>query len=100
MGKEVTTSDGYNAAQMCALDILAQINKHAGFENIYSLNHFDAYFQAAEGWDESPVVMNGASDLFRQVLEDKGRHSRAIFGVERLPRNFSIGITASFTLIN
>jgi hypothetical protein len=33
-----------------------------------------------------------------KILEDKGQHSRAIFGVEKLPRNFSVGLTASFTL--
>ena len=62
------------------------------------LNHFDAYFQSGEDWDDSPLVVNGASDLFVKVLGDKGIHSRAIFGVDRLPRNFSVGLTASFTI--
>lgn len=98
LGQEITTTEGYKAAQLCGLNILAQIHKKVGFENILSLNHFGAYFQSVAGWDESPKVINGASDLFINVLEEKGRHTRAIFGVERLPRNFSVGITASFTL--
>jgi enamine deaminase RidA (YjgF/YER057c/UK114 family) len=100
LGKELTTDDGYKAAQLCGLNMLAQIHKNVGFKNVLSLNHLDAYFQSVEGWDESPKVINGASDLFINVLEEAGRHTRAIFGVERLPRNFSVGITASFTLIN
>jgi enamine deaminase RidA (YjgF/YER057c/UK114 family) len=98
LGQELSTGEGYKAAQLCGLNVLAQVNAKVGFESILSLNHIDAYFQAAPGWDDSPVVINGASDLFVEVLAESGRHTRAIMGVERLPRNFSVGITASFTL--
>jgi enamine deaminase RidA (YjgF/YER057c/UK114 family) len=98
LGEALSTEEGYQAAQLCGLNILSQIHHKAGLEQVLSINHFDGYFQSAAGWDESPQVMNGVSDLLLNVLEDAGRHSRAIFGVERLPRNFSVGITASFTL--
>ena len=98
LGGDITTGAGYQAAQLCALNVLAQIDKNIGFDRLVGINHFDSYFQAAEDWDESPEVMNGASDLFAQVLEDRGQHARAIFGVERLPRNFCMGLTASCTV--
>ncbi len=98
LGNELSTEDGINAMEICALNVLAQVNKKVGFENIIGLNHIDAYFQAAGKWDDSPIVVNGASDLFVKVLEKKGEHSRAIFGVANLPRNFSVGLTASFTI--
>lgn len=77
---------------------MAQVDNKIGFEKIVGLNQIDAYFQSGEDWDESPIVVNGASELFVKVLEEKGTHSRAIFGVEKLPRNFCVGLTASFTL--
>jgi len=98
LGNDISTEQGYRAMELCALNVLAQIDKKVGFEKIVGLNHMDAYFQSGENWDESPKVVNGASDLFVKVLEEKGRHSRAIFGVEKLPRNFSVGLTASFTI--
>lgn len=98
LGNEVTTQDGYNAMQLCALNVLAQVHAKIGFENIEGLNHFDAYYQSADDWDDAPLVVNGASDLFVNVLGDKGVHSRAIFGVHKLPRNFSVGLTATFTI--
>lgn len=98
LGEELNTEDGYKAMEICALNVLAQIQNKIGFDKIVGLNHIDAYFQAGKNWDDSPKVVNGASDLFVKVLEDKGQHSRAIFGVERLPRNFSVGLTASFTI--
>ena len=98
LGNELTTEEGYKAMQLCALNVLAQIENKIGFDKIVGLNHIDAYFQSGADWDDSPIVVNGASDLFVKVLADKGKHSRAIFGVEKLPRNFSSGLTASFTI--
>ena len=99
LGNELTTEEGYKAMQLCALNVLAQVEKKIGFDKIVGLNHIDAYFQSGSDWDDAPIVVNGASDLFVKVLEDdKGKHSRAIFGVEKLPRNFSVGLTASFTI--
>ena len=98
LGNEISTENGFKAMELCALNVLAQVDKKIGFEKIVGLNHIDAYFQSGADWDDSPIVVNGASDLFVKVLEEKGEHSRSIFGVEKLPRNFSVGLTTSFTL--
>ncbi|MBL1233230.1 MAG: RidA family protein [Vicingaceae bacterium] len=98
LGEEISTDEGYKAMEICALNVLSQINKKIGFDKIVGLNHIDAYFQSGEKWDDSPKVVNGASDLFINVLEKRGEHSRAIFGVHKLPRNFCVGLTASFTI--
>lgn len=86
--------------QLCALNVLAQVNAKIGFDKIVGLNHIEACYQAVEGWDEAPQVVNGASDLFVKVLGDKGRHSRSIFGAHMLPRNFCVGLTTTFTLMS
>lgn len=100
LGNEISTDQGYKAMQLCALNVLAQVDHKIGFEAIIGLNHIDAYFCSAQCWDESPTVVNGASDLFVNVLEEKGRHSRTIFGVQKLPLNFCVGLTATFTIKN
>ena len=100
LGNEISTEEGSKAMELCALNVLAQVNSKIGFDKVIGLNHIDAYFQSGSDWDNSPIVVNGASDLFVKVLEEKGIHSRAIFGVEKLPRNFSVGLTASFTIEN
>lgn len=98
LGNELSTDDGYRAMELCALNVLAQLDKKVGFEKVAGLNHIDAYFQSGDNWDDSPKVVNGASDLFVKILEDKGQHSRAVFGVDKLPMNFSVGLTTSFTI--
>lgn len=99
IGAELSNEDGYKAMQYCALNVLSHIEHTIGIDRLVGINHMDAYYQAAPDWeDDSPKVVDGASDLFVQVLGDKGKHSRAIFGVEQLPRNFAAGITCSLTL--
>ncbi len=100
LGDNLTTKDGCKAMELCALNVLAQIDAKVGFENIVGLNHIDAYYQSVENWDDGPMVVNGASDLFAKVLGDQGTHSRSIFGVDKLPRNFSVGLTTTFTIKN
>lgn len=99
LGEDLTTDNGYEAMRMSALNVIAQIEKKIGFENVLGLNHIDAYYQVSGTWDDGPIVVNGASDLFVNVLGEKGTHSRSIFGVEHLPRNFSVGLKSSFTLL-
>ena len=98
LGNEISIEEGYKAMELCALNVLAQVDEKIGFDKILGSNHIVAYFQSGSDWDDSPTVVNGASDLFVNVLEEKGKHSRAIFGVEKLPRNFCVGLTTSFTI--
>lgn len=99
IGAELSNEDGYKAMQWCALNVLSHLEHTIGIDRLVGINHMDAYYQAAPGWeDDSPKVVDGASDLFVNVLGDKGKHSRAIFGVAQLPRNFAAGITCSLTL--
>lgn len=100
LGKDLTTEDGYKAMELCALNVLAQVHAKVGFDKVIGMNHMDAYYRGTNEWDDAPKITNGASDLFVSVLGEQGRHTRAIFGVQNLPRQFSVGITTSFALSN
>lgn len=99
LGDSITTDDGYKAMQLAALNVITQVEAKVGFDKIEGLNHIDAYYQSNDTWDDAPKVVDGASELFVNVLGEKGVHSRAIFGVHKLPRNFCVGLTTSFTLL-
>lgn len=98
LGDQISTEQGYEAAGICARNIIGQIQKSVGFEIIEGLNHLDIYFQNTENWSDGPAVANGASDLFNEVLGAAGIHTRTIIGVHSLSRNSCIAITSSFTL--
>lgn len=98
-GTDLTAEDGYKAAQLVALNILSQLYHHTDRNLVLALNHFDGYYQASGSFNEAPHVFDGASDLFVKLWGENGRHTRAIFGVERLPLNLSVGITAQFAVL-
>lgn len=98
LGEGIDRAGGQAAFQLCALNVLAQVEAKVGMDRILGLNHIDAYYRAAPGWDEAPKAVNGASDLFVNVLGERGQHARAIFGVAELPRGFAVGLTSTWTL--
>jgi enamine deaminase RidA (YjgF/YER057c/UK114 family) len=88
VGLNRTVDEGYVAARACALTQLAVLKQHLGsFDAIKQIITVNGYVNAVQGFDDSPKVINGASDLFVELLGDAGRHVRAAIGVSALPRN-------------
>ena len=87
-GLDRTVDDGYAAARACALTQLAVLQRHLGsLDAIKSIVSVNGYVNAIPGFPDSPKVINGASDLFIDVLGESARHVRAAIGVCALPRN-------------
>jgi enamine deaminase RidA (YjgF/YER057c/UK114 family) len=55
------------------------------------------YVNAVGGFDQSPAVINGASDLFVALYGERGRHARAAIAVAGLPRNATVEIQVTVT---
>jgi enamine deaminase RidA (YjgF/YER057c/UK114 family) len=87
-GLDRSVTDGYAAARSCALIQLAVLKRHLGSLNtVKSVISVNGYVNAIPGFEDSPKVINGASDLLIEILGDAGRHVRAAIGVAALPRN-------------
>lgn len=93
VGQDRSLEDGYAAAKACALTQLAVLKRDLGsleaIEEVVSLN---GYVNCVAGFDQSPAVINGASDLLVSVLGEAGKHVRAAVGVCALPRNAIVEI--------
>jgi enamine deaminase RidA (YjgF/YER057c/UK114 family) len=88
VGLDRTIEEGYAAARACALTQLAVLRRHLGsLDAIKSIVGVNGYVNAVPGFADSPKVVNGASDLFVEILGEAGRHVRAAIGVSALPRN-------------
>jgi enamine deaminase RidA (YjgF/YER057c/UK114 family) len=99
VGKEQTVESGFLAAQVCALNTLASIKAALGRLNrVREFLYVGGYVNAVAGFDKSPQVINGASDLFVALYGERGRHARAAIAVAGLPRNATVEIqvTVSF----
>ena len=87
VGKEQTVQAGYKAAEICALNTLANIKAAVGsLDQVARIVMVNGFVNAVDGFAESPAVINGASDLFLKVFGDAGKHARAAVAVNGLPR--------------
>ncbi|WP_240374234.1 RidA family protein [Bacillus piscicola] len=91
VGEEITTDDGYEAARICALNLLAVIKAEIGdIHNIKQVVKVTGYVSCSPGFAEIPHVINGVSDLLTHVYGDSGEHVRCAVGVSSLPGNASV----------
>ena len=93
VGREQTVKTGYESAQICALNTLANIKAAAGsLEQVEKFVYVGGFVNAISGFAESPAVINGASDLFVAVFGDAGKHARAAVSVNGLPLGVSVEV--------
>ena len=91
VGAELSEADGRAAAQLAALNVLAQIHAAlGGFDRLLTLLRVEGHVSSAPGYFDQPRVIDAASELFSEVLGDKGAHTRAAFAPPALPRNAAI----------
>ena len=95
VGGDVDLAAAQRAAELCAINILAQAKAALGdlgrVARVIKLNGFVA---SAPGFTEQHLVINGASNLIANVLGDAGKHARAAVGMAALPLNAAVEIDA------
>jgi enamine deaminase RidA (YjgF/YER057c/UK114 family) len=93
VGADQTVETAYQGARVCALNTLAAVKLALGdLGRVTEFLFVSGYVNAVAGFDKSPQVINGASDLFVELFGEKGRHARAAVAVAGLPRNSTVEI--------
>lgn len=91
VGKELTIEQGKQAAQLAALNVLAQIHAYlGGFDRLDHIVRLEGYVTSAPGSFDQPAVLDGASDLFADVLGEKAGHARAAYSQAQQPGNAAV----------
>lgn len=90
----VSFDDARENARACALNILAQLERAVGLDNIEQVAQVNAFVQSGDGFGGQPQVIDAASELFVEVLGEAGRHARATVGVSALPLDVPVEIAA------
>lgn len=95
LGAGVAIEDGYKAARLSALNILAQAKAALGdLARVGQVLRLTGYVAATPEFTDHPQVVNGASDLVGSALGDAGRHTRVAVGVPSLPMNAAVEVDA------
>ncbi len=88
VGREQTVETAYRAAEICAVNALANIKAATGsLDRVARIVFVSGFVNAVDGFADSPAVINGASDLLVRVFGEAGKHARAAVAVNGLPRN-------------
>lgn len=99
VGAERSLEDGYAAARVCALNVLATLREITGsLDAVEQFLYLGGYVSAVPAYGQSPSVINGASDLIVDVFGEAGRHARAAVSVAGLPRNATVEIQVNVQL--
>jgi enamine deaminase RidA (YjgF/YER057c/UK114 family) len=100
VGLELTYDQGSDACELAALNVLAQVKRLTNqFETLDGLLRMEGYVASSDDYLTQALILNRASDLFIQVLGERGRHARTVYAVPRLPMNASIELAVSFSVI-
>jgi enamine deaminase RidA (YjgF/YER057c/UK114 family) len=96
VGKDVDVAAGQRAAELCAINILAQAKAALGGDltKIARVVKLTSFVASAPGFYEQHIVTNGASNLVANVLGDAGKHARAAVGMAALPFNAAVEVEA------
>lgn len=93
VGGDLTLEQGRAAARTTALSILATL--HAELGDLDRIERFIKVFgmvNVAPGFDQTPAVIDGCSDLLVEVFGDAGRHTRSAVGLAELPFGIAVEI--------
>lgn len=95
LGEDVDVEFGYEAARLCGLMLLAQMETALGsLDRVERIVKLGVFVNSAERFTDQPKVANGASELMQAVFGEAGRHARSAVGVPTLPLGVAVEIDA------
>ena len=93
LGRDLGIEEGYEAARLAAIRVIAELKSVVGdLDRIERIVKVTGYVNSAPDFGGQPKVINGASELFRNVFGEKGEHARVAFGTGALPDNAAVEI--------
>ena len=98
VGRDVTWQEAYEHAKLVGLGLLSVAKRAAGDLSRVEVLKVLGMVNGVPEFGDHPKVINGCSDLFVDVLGDRGRHARSAVGMGSLPNNISVEIEAVMRL--
>jgi enamine deaminase RidA (YjgF/YER057c/UK114 family) len=95
VGRELTVEDGYRAARLAGLSIIASLKFELGdLDRVTKWLRAVGYVQTAPDFHDNAKVVNGFSDLIVEIWGDAGQHARSAPGQGPSPLNVPIIVDA------
>jgi enamine deaminase RidA (YjgF/YER057c/UK114 family) len=95
VGGDLTVEQGYEAARLTALSVLASLKQELGeLDRVTGWVKLLGLVNCAPGFSATPPVVNGFSDLVLELWGDAGRHARSAIGAAELPFDIPVEVEA------
>lgn len=95
LGDDIDVETGQACARQCAINLLGRTKELLGtLDRVEQVVKLTVFVASAPGFREQHVVANGASQVFRDVLGDAGRHARSAVGMAELPLGTPVEVEA------
>src|SRR6185369_10783934 len=97
-GREFGIEEGQQAARLCALNVVALLRAalDGDLDRVVRCVRVAGYVNSVPDFVGQSQVINGASDLFVQIFEEAGRHTRMAVGVSALPYDVAVEVEGVF----
>ena len=93
VGGTVSLDDGRRAARMTALSMLATVRQELGdLDRVRQVVKVFGMVNCAPGFNRTPEVIDGCSDVLVEIFGDAGRHTRSAVGLAELPFDIAVEI--------
>ena len=98
LGDSMRIEDGQAAAQLCAINLIAQLRVACGgdLSRLVRVVKLGGFVCATPDFTDIPKVINGGSDLMVAVFGDAGRHARSAIACPSLPLGAAVEIDGVF----
>lgn len=100
VGAGVSLEEAREAARLCALNVVAQLDLRLGgdLDRVLNCIRVRGFVNGAPDFERHAEVVDAASDVFVEVFGERGQHVRTAIGAGSLPRNVSVEIDADFEI--
>ncbi len=100
LGADFDQTQGYAAARVCALNLIAQLKAACGgdLSRVKRVVRLGGFVNATPEFTAHPQVINGASDLMAEVFGEAGQHARAAVGCASLPMGVAVEVDGIFQI--
>ncbi len=100
LGREIATEQGRKLAELCALNVLAQLKAAIGgdWSRVVQVVRVGGFVACAPDYVEAQKCINGASELLLALFGENGTHARAAVGVMSLPLDVPVEVEAVFEI--
>ncbi len=93
LGRDLDTAQGKAAARDVAIDLLGTLQAASGdLMRVKRIVKLMGLVNSTPDFTEQHLVINGASELFGEVLGEAGQHARSAFGVAQIPMGAAVEI--------